>query len=135
MKKAYEKNQGILVCSFLFVILVLILVFVSAGKNYRTYYTLNTVVTGEEMVELIVDDDLIEKLRKISFAYLNNEKKTVNVQSIEENILIREDRSYHHVILELELPEHYKQKDSVPIVVYGDRQSLFSLLIESIKED
>lgn len=135
MKKEYEKNQSIIAGSFIFIVIVIILIFVLMNKHYRTYFVLDTIVLSEDRVELMIDDEKIKRLKDASFVYIDNEKKNIDIKTVEENILTKNEQKYHHVTLEVALSDYYKEKDSMQIVVHDDKESLFSLLIKSIKED
>ena len=135
MKKNYEKNQFILASSFFFFIIVTILLITSMNRNYRIYDVFNTVVTSYNSIELMVNEEEYKQIKRISFIYIDNVKKQVEVQTITRYVLTIEGEHYHHIVLELELSDDHHKKDTIPIVVYGGRQSLFSLLVSSLREE
>jgi len=135
MKNSYENNKLIISCSFFFFIIVIFLCIYSIKKDYKTYHILNSVVSYENTVELMVSDKEYKQLRRIKFVYIENKKKTFQIKSVIRNVLKREKEFNHHIVLELEIDKEKKAKDSISIVIYDDKKSLFSLLINSFKEE
>lgn len=134
MKKNYEKNQFILSITFLF-LLIEIFIFVLFTKiEYKSFERLSSTMITENYLSLYVDSNTLKKLKSNKYFSIENKKYFYEIIDITRKVVKSKNNWYHEVIIRLELPKKYKDKDIVTISLYSRRKKLYTIFEAIWKE-
>ncbi len=134
MKKNYEKSQLILSITFFF-LLVEIAIFVLFTKlEYKSFEVLSSTVITENYLSFYVDNMNLKRLTSNKHFYIENKRYFYEIIDITRKMVKSKENWYHEVIVRVELPKKYKDKDIVTISLYGKRKKLYTIFEAIWKE-
>lgn len=134
MKKNYEKNQLILSIAFFFFLIEVVVVVLFFKLEYKKFDVLSATVITENYLSLYVDSYHLQKLKSNQHFYLENKKYFYEVIDVTRKIVKNKKKWYHEVIIRIELPKKYKDKDIVTISLYDRRKKIYTIFEAIWKE-
>ena len=87
MKKTYEKDELIIITTFVFLIVVLILLLNLFSIRYRTYKVVDAIVINDNHIEVILMEEEYKLLKNSHYLYIDNKRYKKEITSIEKNIM------------------------------------------------
>ncbi len=135
MKKNYERNQLIITIIFIFIIITIILLINLFKFRYRTYKNINSIVVTDNYLEAIVNNNDLKLLNSSNYLYIDNKKIKRRIISIEKNVLTKNNKSYHDVIIRVKFPHKYKDNDYIKLTLYDKKEKLINIFKSCWKED
>ncbi len=134
MKKNYEKNQLVLSVTFFF-LLVEISVFILFTKlEYKSFEVLSSTVITENYLSFYVDNKNLKSLTRNKHLYIENKRYFYEIIDVTRKMVKSKENWYHEVIVRIELPKTYKDKDIVTISLYHRRKKLYTIFEAIWKE-
>lgn len=127
MKKNYEKNQFILSITFLFLLVEIIIFILFMKLEYKSFEVLSSTVITENYLSLYVDSDNLKKLKSNQHFYIENKKYFYEIIDITRKVVKSKKDWYHEMIIRVELPKKYKDKDIVTISLYDKRKKIYTI--------
>ena len=127
MKKNYEKKDFIIFITFMFIVTELIIIFISYKKTYRTYKDIVGIVVTDNYIKTYVDESNYKKLRSSKRFYIDDKKYYYKIIDIEKNELKNNNKSYHELMINFNIPKKYKDNDSINISIYDKKEKLFNI--------
>ena len=134
MKKTYEKDELIIITTFVFLIVVLILLLNLFSIRYRTYKVVDAIVINDNHIEVILMEEEYKLLKNSHYLYIDNKRYKKEITSIEKNILKRNKKYYHEIILRVKLPNKYKDNDVLRITIYNNKEKVINIFKSCWKE-
>lgn len=135
MKKNYETNQLIISIAFIFITVSNILLINIFLKRYRTYKTIDSIVITDNYVQAIITDEELKLLRSSNYLYIDNERLKMRIVSIEKNLLTRNKKKYHEVIIKVQFKKIYKDNDYIKLTIYDKKEKIINIFKSCWKEE
>lgn len=135
MKLNYKKNQLIISITVIFLIIEIYTIFIGCKTKINTYINVTGVMASDKIVQILVDDNELERILKSNYIYIENKKYKKRVNSVTKNILKRDKKQYHYIKLKLNTNKNYKTNDSVLITIYNKKEKLISIFRTCWKEE
>lgn len=126
--KNYEKKELII---FLIIILF-ILEIIGGGVLYRykvyEYKKLNGIISGNNLVTLIITKKDKKILQKNSKVYLNNKLLKYTLVEDKGVILKRDNKKYYEILINISTPKNKKENDVLELSVKTKKIRIIDLL-------
>ncbi len=109
----YEKKDGIIVsiiCLLFFLILFFFHLYVCKFYQYQLF---QGVVQKKDMVVFLADQKDLSLFYQNQFIYVNNQKVFFSVENVVENVLQRDHKTYHEVLLKFSFKKNWKEGDVI----------------------
>lgn len=135
MKLKYECNQFVISIIVIFIIMELYFIIYMYSNKVRIYKITNSVVKSDKLIELVVNDQELKSLSSYKYIYIDNKRYLKNQNSLTKNILRRNSKYYHQLVLELELEKKYKVNDVIMITIYDKKEKIISIFKTCWKEN
>lgn len=101
MKKKYENCEWIIISSWLFFIMVLVVGWIVLNKDIYSYKKFSGVLYTDTVLEVILDKEETKLLQRNSRVFIDDKNKKVEVIRVERDILKRKKKNYNQVFLEI----------------------------------
>lgn len=134
MKKNYEKNQFILSITFFFLLVEIFIFILFTKVEYKSFEKLSSTVITKNYLSFYVNSKSLKKLTSNKYFYIENKRYLYEIIEITRKIVKSKDNWYHEVIVRIELPKKYKDKDIVTISLYHRRKKLYTIFEAIWKE-
>ena len=134
MKKTYEKDELIIITTFVFLIVVLILLLNLFSIRYRTYKVVDAIVINDKHIEVILMEEEYKLLKNSHYLYIDNKRYKKEITFVEKNVLKRNKKYYHEIILRVKLPNKYKDNDVLRITIYNNKEKVINIFKSCWKE-
>lgn len=100
MKKKYEKVDNLIIISWLFLFIVLVVGWIILKEKIYTYKKYAGVLYTDEVLEVMLNKEDTKLLQRNKEVYILNKKYNIKVRRVEEDILKREGKKFNQVFLE-----------------------------------
>lgn len=134
MKKNYEKNQFILSITFFFFVIEIFLFVLFTKLEYKSFERISSTVITENYLSLYVDSNHLKKLKSNKHFYIENKRYVYEMIDVTRKMVKSKNHWYHEVIVRIELPKKYKDKDIITISIYRRRKKLYTIFEAIWKE-
>lgn len=100
MKKKYEKVDNLIIISWLFLFIVLVIGWIILKEKIYSYKKYSGVLYTDEILEVILSKDDTKLLQRNKEVYILNKKYNIKVSRVEEDILKRDGKKLNQVFLD-----------------------------------
>lgn len=135
MKRNYEKNSLLIIMVFIFVIFLIMTIVIYLRKNYRMYEKIEAVVITNNYVKSYIDSRMLEKLKSSSKFYIDNRIYNYKIIEINKNVMKKDNKKYHGILMEVKIPNKYKDNDTLVISVFGNKNKIYNMFKKCWESD
>lgn len=132
MKKRYESYEWIIISSWLFLIIVLVIGWIILSKDIYSYQKFSGVLYTDTVLEVILDKEETKLLQRNKKVFIGDRNKKIEVIRVERDILKRKKKNYNQVFLDIG-EKNGKTGDIVEFTVIEKRmkvKSIFKIIWE-----
>ena len=127
MKRRYKKYGISILCSFIFIILIIILLVNITIKKYNTYTTLSALVINNELINLVVNDKELKYLQTKKEVFIDGKKKNVEIVDVFRDVLENKHEIY------LSVKTKYKDKEIIEVSIFNKKEKIINMFIKSLE--
>lgn len=125
--KVYESFFGVHIFSFLFFLLLFVLLFsLIPIKSIPTYKMVSGVVSKDNQVMLLVNNEELDMLYHIKTLLVDGYKEKFRINRVTKNIIKRKKKNYHQIYLDISF-DNYMENDSILIGIFQEKVSFLTL--------
>lgn len=126
--KNYEKTFLINFVSILIIIVFIISLFLFKIKFIRIYSPISSTVVKNNLIYFLADDKQLSYLHNNKYFIANGKKYLINIEQINKNVLKRNEKNYHSVLLKVNLNKKYKENDFIKILLFNKKIDAYSMI-------
>lgn len=126
--KNYEKTFLINFLSILIIIVFIVSLLLFKIKFIRTYSSISSTVVKNNLIYFLVDDKQLSYLHNNKYFIANGKKYLINIEQINKNVLKRNEKNYHSVLLKVNLNKKYKENDFIKILLFNKKIDVYSMI-------
>lgn len=126
--KNYEKTFLINFLSILIIIVFIVSLLLFKIKFIRTYSSISSTVVKNNLIYFLADDKQLSYLHNNKYFIANGKKYLINIEQINKNVLKRNEKSYHSVLLKVNLNKKYKENDFLKILLFNKKIDVYSMI-------
>lgn len=127
-KKRYEETFIIFFFIFIIFINLIILFSYSFNKKIITYELINASYVKDDLIQILVTDKQLKNIYKNKYLFINNRKRKIRIEKVDKYILKRYKKSYHSVLLNVELDKKYKNNDLIELFFFKEKINVYSMI-------
>lgn len=127
MKKSYENYKKIILCISVFFIFIGIFIFSLNRKGIIIYEKFSGIYFKENTLVLVLNDEEINLFLKNKKLFINNKKRSFEIEKIDKDILERNGDNYSQVYIKTDISTMYKINDVIEISVMDKKIKLFNI--------
>lgn len=135
MKKNYENNQLIITLSFIFMIITILSMIKLCKIRYRTYQNLGSIVLTDHYLQSTISNEQYQLLKSSNHLYIDNKRYKLEIVDVEKNILKNAKKSYHQIIMRVNFPKKYKDRDYINLTIYNKKEKVIHIFKTCWKEE
>lgn len=135
MKRNYEKNSLLIFMILIFMFFLLITISIYFKKNYRTYDVIESIVITDNYLKTYVDSKKLKKIKTGSKFYIDDKTYNYKTIEIEKNVMKKDNKKYHGIILETTIPRKYKDNDVVTISLLSNKKKIYKIFKKCWESD
>ena len=127
MKRNYEANQLIITTIFLYLVLFCFVVLFLFKTKYREYSMITGILVTDNYVQTIINYNDFKSLSSSKYLYIDNVRVKFRIISTKRNVIKKNNKLYHEVILRVKTPKKYKDNDSINLTIYNKRKKIINI--------
>lgn len=136
MKLRKYERLNLLIFTIIFLLILEVVFFVIIFfRKTPIYNKFSSVVVKDDIVSIIVSQDELKLFYDNKYIYVGDYRKVFKRVSITRNILKRNKKSYHEVLIKFSFDKKYKVNDIIEISVVRGKISSISIFKIIWKED
>lgn len=101
MKKKYEKNESIIIISWLFIFIVLVVGWIILNREFYIYKKFSGILYTDTVIEVVLNKEDTKLLQRNKKVFINDSQLKVQIIRIEKNVIKKNNQSYNQVFLEI----------------------------------
>lgn len=126
--KNYEKTFLINFLSILIIIVFSVSLLLFKIKFIRTYSSISSTVVKNNLIYFLADNKQLSYLHNNKYFIANGKKYLINIEQINKNVLKRNEKNYHSVLLKVNLNKKYKENDFIKILLFNKKIDVYSMI-------
>lgn len=126
--KNYEKTFLINFLSILIIIVFIVSLLLFKIKFIRTYSSISSTVVKNNLIYFLADDKQLSYLHNNKYFIANGKKYLINIEQINKNVIKRNEKNYHSVLLKVNLNKKYKENDFIKILLFNKKIDVYSMI-------
>lgn len=126
--KNYEKTELIIFVIIIFIILeVLGIIYIIKDKKY-TYERINGIVSGNDLVTVIVDKKEKKYFYQNQMIYLNDKNTKYSIKEDKGKIIKKNKKNYYELLIKIKLPKNTKSTDILEFSIKRKKERIIKIL-------
>ena len=126
--KNYEKTELIIFITTIFLILEIIGIICLVKKKEYTYQKVSGIVSGKNLVTVIVNNKERKYFYQNQTLFLNNKNTKYSIKEDRGKLLKKKNKVYYELLVNIKLSKKIKSTDVVDLSIKKEKRSLFKIL-------
>lgn len=127
MKKNFENTHYIFILYIMFLFLLTFSFYELKSRFYTKYYITEASITNYQQLTMILDSSIWNQLNKNKTIYIEGNRKQIHIQKVTRNLIKKNGKNYHQVIITTKLNSKYQLLDTVTVTIYQKKRSLLTI--------
>ncbi len=124
----YESKVLVFAMTFILALMFVLITMFSFNDHIRIYKVINASVIKDNLVEALVTDKELKTIYHNKYLFVDKKKRLIKIERIDRNILKRESKNYHNVLLKVNLNSKVKTNDLVALLFFDKKVDVISMI-------
>lgn len=123
----YESYNLFVFLSIILIFLEIVFLFYLVNKKIVLYQKMQGVIEGENRVSFLVDKKELRYFYNNKTIYVDDVKSRFKIIEVNNNVLKKDNVTYHEVLIEVKISSKYKINDILEISILNKKVKIISM--------